>query len=88
MVFAQFYETKLDGSLGEVCGNDGIAVLDGRWSIQHCVDFIRGRVRRQCELAAKEPRKYVDFSRLEGFRIFKGESFTKNRSVTGYISLK
>ena len=88
MQYAQFYQTLLDGSLDMIPGNDGITILDGRWSTSHCIGFVRALIRRQLQAVARDPRKYFNVSHFEGFRIFKGNSFTDSRPITEYISLK
>lgn len=68
MYFAQFYNRKLDGTLGEAVGDRGVFILDGRNS-KATID----------KDAAAQARRYG----FEAYSIHVGESFSNSRKVSG-----
>ena len=74
MTYVQYYERKLDGQLGESCGDRGVVVLDGRNSVATMKLDARAfnGVRRPL---------------YEAFRIFSGPSFTRSTAITPIIPL-
>lgn len=68
MHFAQFYNRKLDGTLGEAVGDRGVLILDGR-----------NTVLAKCQDAIAHAQRYG----FEAFSIHVGEAFTRSRMVSG-----
>lgn len=68
MYFAQFYNRKLDGTLGEAVGDRGVFILDGRNS------------KANMGLDAVAHAKRYGF---EAYSVHAGESFTRSHKVSG-----
>lgn len=68
MYFAQFYNRKLDGTLGEAVGDRGVFILDGR-----------NNTAAMCRDAVAHALRYG----FEAFSIHVGETFTRSRKVSG-----
>lgn len=68
MIFAQFYDRKLDGTLGEALGDRSVVIFDGR--------LAKATVTR---LASAEAVKRG----FEAFSIHAGDSFTRSRKLSG-----
>lgn len=68
MYFAQFYNRKLDGTLGEAVGDRGVFILDGRNS------------KANMGLDAVAHAKRYGF---EAYSIHAGASFSDSRKVSG-----
>lgn len=68
MIFAQFYNRKLDGTLDEAVGDRGVLILDGR-----------NTVLAMCKDAVEHALRYG----FEAFSIHKGEAFTRSSKVSG-----
>jgi hypothetical protein len=74
MTYVQYYEPKLDGTLGEACGDRGVVILDGRNSIA---------------TMKLDARRFNGYRRpvYEAFAIFSGPSFTRSTAITPIIPL-
>jgi len=68
MYFAQFYNRKLDGTLGEAVGDRGVFILDGR-----------NNKAPMGQDAVAHAQRYG----FEAYSIHAGESFTRSRKVSG-----
>lgn len=68
MFFAQFYDRKLDGTLGEAVGDRGVFILDGRNN--------KATMGRD---AVAHARRYG----FAAYSIHAGESFTRSSRVSG-----
>ena len=68
MIYAQFYHYDLSGKLAEPCGDRAVVIIDARL-----------RTETIGKIAAEECKKrgYVAWA------IFKGESFTRSRRLSG-----
>lgn len=77
MVYAQFYQSSVvsplhpEQRLIEVCGNDGVLILDGRLSRANQANKARAMCRHRG---------------FKAFRLFTGELFTTSRPI-GAITL-
>jgi len=67
MIYAQFYDYKLDGKLDEAMGDRSVVIIDGRLS----TETIGSIAAAECT-----KRKYA------AWRIFKGETFTRSAPVS------
>lgn len=68
MIFAQFYDRKLDGTLGEALGDRSVVVFDGRLA-KATITRLAG--------AEAEKRGYKAYS------IHSGRSFTDSQKLSG-----
>lgn len=70
MYYAQFYDKDLSGTLSEVCGSDGVCILDGRLS--------KYNMRMQ---AIQYAYSLIKIRKFSHFRIFKGISFLNSKPI-------
>lgn len=73
MIYAQFYDYKLDGTLGEALGDRSVVVIDGRLSN-----------RATACIAEEECGK----RRYAAWRIFSGDAFTRSSPVSPVSQLQ
>lgn len=71
--FAQFYNTKLDGSIGEALGSDSVLPLDGRLSLFNMENAVYNHIDRLKALNKG----------FTGFSIHCG-TFSRSRTVQAY----
>ena len=73
MIYAQFYDYKLDGKLDEAMGDRSVVIIDAR---------LKSRTIGEIAEAECRKRKYV------AWRIFRGEAFTRSAPVSqlNYVS--
>jgi len=74
MVYVQYYERNSSGELQEAIGDRGVVVLDGRNSLE---------TMKSDAVAFNGERRPV----FDGYRIFKGYSFTRSAPITEIIEL-
>jgi hypothetical protein len=73
MVFADFYYTGvISGELVSACGSDGVAVLDGRWSMDK-MHYEAERIARQRGFLA--------------YKIHRGETFNRCSPITELVRI-
>lgn len=76
MVYVQYYQrSPFNNKLIEVLGDRGVVILDGRNNL---------------ETLKMDAIKFNGIHRpiYDAFQIFKGDSFTRSKPITGIISLK
>lgn len=77
MIYVQFYDKKLDGTLGETCGTDGVFKLDARKNIVNLISDAQNRAKQ-----LKNVRNYPAFKIMQGGRYSNPVALTELIEVT------
>jgi hypothetical protein len=74
MYYVQYYQRNSSGELQEAIGDRGVVILDGRNSLE---------TMKADAIANNGIRRPI----FDGYRIFKGDSFTRSAPITKIIEL-